>query len=62
MLRRRTCTSPSPSDGGANCSGSDQQTKTCNSHLCPGNSCVPSALFEIGGIAHRPSTKMAAAN
>ena len=33
--RRRTCTSPAPSHGGAKCSGCDRERETCRSWPCP---------------------------
>ncbi|KAL9952092.1 hypothetical protein ACROYT_G039299 [Oculina patagonica] len=32
--RSRTCTNPPPSNGGAECSGSDKETKPCNNGPC----------------------------
>ena len=34
--RSRTCTNPPPSNGGAQCSGDDKETKSCNNGPCPG--------------------------
>jgi len=33
----RTCNSPSPAHGGANCAGSASSSQSCNTHACPVN-------------------------
>ncbi|GFT31287.1 hemicentin-1 [Nephila pilipes] len=33
--RFRACDNPAPAGGGRECSGSAQETETCNAHLCP---------------------------
>ena len=35
-IRYRECNSPKPSNGGAACSGSREQSKPCNIDPCPG--------------------------
>ena len=35
-MRSRSCTNPSPSHGGSNCSGSRNETEACNTQNCPG--------------------------
>ena len=34
-IRRRTCTSPAPSETGNNCVGLASQTENCNDRTCP---------------------------
>ena len=34
--RSRSCTKPSPANGGKDCSGSDTETQICNRDACPG--------------------------
>ena len=36
--RSRSCTNPTPADGGSDCSrlGNATETETCNKELCPG--------------------------
>lgn len=36
QARTRTCTNPSPQNGGSNCTGNDRQTQHCNTKRCPG--------------------------
>ncbi|XP_067023737.1 coadhesin-like [Acropora muricata] len=36
QTRRRTCTNPPPSTGGAACSGISSQSQSCNTEQCPG--------------------------
>ncbi|XP_074609303.1 uncharacterized protein LOC141863598 isoform X1 [Acropora palmata] len=36
QTRRRTCTNPPPSAGGAACSGISSQSQSCNTRQCPG--------------------------
>ena len=37
MTRRRTCTNPPPSNGGADCVGDNLEAKSCNTNSCSGN-------------------------
>ena len=41
QTRTRTCTNPAPKYGGADCTGTTQETQNCNTHPCP------SKKFEI---------------
>ena len=34
--RTRTCTNPPPSNGGAQCLGTNKETQDCNNGPCPG--------------------------
>lgn len=36
-IRTRSCDSPAPKYGGADCKGSHYETTTCNVKRCPGN-------------------------
>ena len=36
MHRRRTCTNPSPSNGGTTCAGNSMKSTRCNLGACPG--------------------------
>ncbi|EDO46870.1 predicted protein, partial [Nematostella vectensis] len=35
--RKRTCSNPSPQNGGALCAGTNNETRECNTHHCPIN-------------------------
>ena len=35
-IRTRTCSNPTPANGGAECTGSDVETQTCGDVVCPG--------------------------
>ena len=35
-VRTRTCTKPTPANGGKNCEGKSQEKTTCNTAPCPG--------------------------
>ena len=35
-IRKRTCSNPAPANGGRGCQGSNHQSSSCNSQLCPG--------------------------
>lgn len=35
QTRTRTCTNPSPSNGGSSCTGSTSESQTCNTQACP---------------------------
>ena len=37
MTRKRTCTNPPPSNGGACCVGDNLEAKICNANSCSGN-------------------------
>jgi len=37
QTRTRTCTNPAPANGGANCSGSSSESRTCSTDACPIN-------------------------
>ncbi|CAH3030869.1 unnamed protein product, partial [Porites evermanni] len=34
-IRKRTCSNPAPANGGRGCQGSNHQSSSCNSQLCP---------------------------
>ena len=38
QIRSKTCTSPSPANGGKECEGENEETKSCNPEPCPGQS------------------------
>jgi len=35
QIRTRLCNNPAPQNGGANCSGTDTNSQTCNNGACP---------------------------
>ncbi len=39
----RTCTNPTPANGGADCSGSSTETQSCSSACCPSGACSQTA-------------------
>ena len=36
QIRSKTCTNPSPANGGKECEGEDEELRTCNPDPCPG--------------------------
>ena len=36
MTRVRSCSNPSPANGGSECSGAERENKTCEGTGCPG--------------------------
>ena len=36
QIRTKTCTNPSPANGGKECEGEDEELRTCNPDPCPG--------------------------
>ena len=36
QIRSKTCTNPSPTNGGKECEGEDEELRTCNPDPCPG--------------------------
>ena len=38
QIRSKTCTNPSPANGGKECEGEDEESRTCNPEPCPGQS------------------------
>ena len=48
QTRKRSCDSPPPSGGGADCVGSSTHQRNCNRDDCPGeNTCCSSSSFQI---------------
>lgn len=50
MNRSRSCTNPSPQNGGANCSGDADDTDICNTNSCPGK-CSKKSRFTMPSTA-----------
>ena len=36
QIASKTCTNPSPTNGGKECEGKDEEERTCNPDPCPG--------------------------
>ena len=43
--RSRSCTNPPPAFGGAQCTGVNEQTRSCNEEPCPGNEMTIQSIF-----------------
>ena len=46
-IRSRTCTNPKPAHGGEPCTGKSEETASCNTKQCPGESSFLSIVWMV---------------
>lgn len=51
QMQMRTCTNPSPTSGGAACSGIGSQVISCNTQACATAAAVPSGFSEVQSVS-----------